>query len=194
MSDICPIFVRYRVKFNETHYCPFLVNSFHSTLLTIYIPVVYRKYIKAVKCYIPLYFIVISRIPTESRVRRKLAVDRQRAFLVKGAVGNPIPVKASWPKKPSRCIPAPAFSAATRKIARGRARDARPPGANSTSSRHLSQILAEKPPDLVAGIHVGLCPTVLTADDLIQPDFNFRAALPGWLATTITVKHDGIAP
>ena len=137
---------------------------------------------------------VKSGIPTESRVRRKLAVDRQRAFLVKGAVGNPIPVKASWPKKPSRCIPAPAFSAATRKIARGRARDARPPGANPTSSRHLSQILAEKPPDLVAGIHVGLCPTVLTADDLIQPDFNFRAALPGWLATTITVKHDGIAP
>ena len=99
MSDICPIFVRYRVKFNETHYCPLLVNSFHSTLLTIYISVIYRKYIKAVKCYIPLYFIVISRIPTESRVRRKLAVDRQRAFLVKGAVGNPIPVKASWPKK-----------------------------------------------------------------------------------------------
>ena len=61
-------------------------------------------------------------------------------------------------------------------------------------SRHSSQILAEKPPDFVAGIHVSLCPTVLSADDLIQPDFNFRAALPGWLATTITVKHDGIAP
>ena len=67
MSDICPIFVRYRVKFNETHYCPLLVNSSHSTLLTIYISVIYRKYIKAVKCYIPLYFIAISRIPTESR-------------------------------------------------------------------------------------------------------------------------------
>ena len=67
LSDICPIFVRYRVQFNETHYCPLLVNSSHSTLLTIYISVIYRKHIKAVKSYIPLYFIVISRIPTESR-------------------------------------------------------------------------------------------------------------------------------
>ena len=42
-----------------------------------------------------------------------------------------------------------------------------PVAASRHLSRHLSQILAEKPPDPVARIHVGLCPTVLSADDLI---------------------------
>lgn len=55
------------------YYCRLLAYPFLFIVLTSYLAVIYRKKIKAVKCCILLYFIVISRIPTESQTKNSLS-------------------------------------------------------------------------------------------------------------------------
>ena len=84
-------------------------------------------------------------------------------------------------------MPAPAFSVATRKIARGRARDARPPGANPTESR-------KGPSFHKAFLYSGICPLQTFAK--LTP--VFRSILLGHLLAPLLghllgqVEHVGL--